>query len=150
MEYLKKLDPRTLTIGKYVTCVLITILVIYLSPLKNINIVEPSIRDIDPQEIYNRIQENPDHYIFIDVRPKQMYETEHAKGSMNVELHKFYFERKNLPKSGKEIILICTEGVASGVAYSYLEHYGFMNLYRVKEGIELWKKEDLPTVKAKP
>lgn len=137
MNFAKKILPFAIT-------VLVTVLVIYLTPLKNLNIIEPRINDIDPQEFYTDYSKNPDKYIFIDVRPKFVYDNEHAKGSINIELQNMYNERYNLPKHGKEIVLICTQGKASGVAYGYLEHYGFLNLTRIAGGIERWKAEGLP------
>jgi rhodanese-related sulfurtransferase len=143
---------KWLIIGKKIApfffTALITALVIYLTPLKHIALIEPTIRDIDAQKIYTEMTANPDKYIFIDVRPVAAYTKLHAQGAMNIELYKMYYERKNLPKHGKKIVLICSGGVASGVAFSYLEHYGFFNIYRVEGGIENWVKAGLPVVSA--
>jgi len=126
-----------------------TILAIYLTPLKNLNIVEPAVRDIDPKEFYQKFKENPDKYIFVDVRGNSLYKKIHAEGSINIELHKMYTEKHNLPKRGKEIVLICSGGFASGVAYGYLEHHGFLNLLRIEGGIENWESRGLPIITEK-
>jgi rhodanese-related sulfurtransferase len=126
--------------------VLLATLAIYLSPLKHLNLVEPTIHDVDPREFYTAYQANPEQYLFIDVRPNAGYNKIHAVDSTNIELHQMYNERHNLPKTGKTIVLICSGGIASGVAYGYLEHYGFLNLQRVQGGIENWIAEDLPVV----
>ena len=46
----------------------------------------------------------------------------------------------------KEIVLICTGGRASGVGYSYLEHYGFSNIARIEGGINAWADARLPVI----
>lgn len=122
----------------------IAIALIYLTPLKHLNIIEPTITDIDPRVFYDQYVKDPESYVFIDVRPNRMYRKVHAKGSINIELHQMYNERHNLPKTGKTIILICSGGLASGVAYGYLEHYGFLNIARIAGGIEEWQLEGLP------
>lgn len=124
---------------------LCAVLVVYLTPLKNLNLIEPRIRDIDSKEFYTALQNDPSRYVFIDVRPQSEYQQEHAKGSFNIALFLLYDERKNLPKSGKTIVLICGGRRASGVAYGYLEHYGFLNLRRIAGGIDAWKAAGLPT-----
>jgi rhodanese-related sulfurtransferase len=137
---LKSLLPYALT-------VLVTAALIYLTPLKWVTIIEPTINDIDPTEFYNLYTADPDHYIFLDVRSKEAYDEGHAEGSVSAPLHTLYDLRHSLPKNGKEIVLICSGGRASGVGYSYLEHYGFFNIRRIEGGIENWILEGLPTVK---
>ena len=124
--------------------IIITVLVIYLTPLKNLSIIEPQIKDIPAQEFNDAFRKNPDGYIFIDVRPVADYNRIHASGSISMPLHTLYNERLNLPKRGKTIVLICSGGFASGVGYMYLEHYGFLNVRRVGGGIEAWHATGLP------
>lgn len=119
---------------------------IYLTPLKNINIIDPVIKDIDAKEFHDAYIKDPSKYIFIDVRPLDVYNKFHAEGATSMPLHTLYDERLNLPKSGKEIVLICSGGRASGVGYMYLEHYGFTNIHRIHGGIETWYGEGLPIV----
>lgn len=116
---------------------------VYFTPLKYAQLVEPQIYDVDAREIYADIQENPEQYDFIDVRDASAYDALHAEGSRHIPLYKMYFERHNLSKD-KTTVLICSGGVASGVAYMYLEHFGFRNIIRVKGGIESWQLAQLP------
>lgn len=134
----------------YIATVLITVLAIYLTPLKWLNLIEPTIKDVDPAVFYADFKNNKDNYIFIDVRSESEYNKMHAVGSVNIPLHMLYDARRILPKTGKEIALICTQGRASGVAYSYLQHYGFFNIERIKGGIENWIVEGLPTESLTP
>lgn len=117
---------------------------IYLTPLRLIPVLEPVIEDVDARAIHERMQENPQEYVFLDVRPADVFKVLHAQGSQSAPLHTFYNLRKQLPKTGKTIVLICSGGLASGVAYSYLEHYGFFNVLRVEGGIEAWQAANLP------
>jgi len=132
-----------------VSSIVVTILVVYLTPLKNLNIIEPTIKDIDPASFYTEFLLNKDKFLFIDVRPADAYNAVHAEGSINMPLHTLYDERHNLPKVDKQIVLICSGGRASGVAYGYLEHYGFLNLRRINGGIENWLAEGLPVVSSR-
>ena len=125
--------------------VVFTAALIYLTPLKHLNVIEPAIKDIAPREFYAEFRNDPARFVFVDVRPAEVYNRGHAEGSINIPLHQLYTERRYLPKSGREIVLICSGGSASGVAYGYLEHYGFLNLRRIEGGIEAWEEAGLPT-----
>lgn len=130
-------------------CVLlvgITSAAIYLTPLKHIAVIEPAIDDIAPADFYELYQENPDDYVFLDVRNGQAYSRLHAAGSELQPLHTLYTERLFLPKNNdKTIVFICSGGVASGVAFHYLQHHGFFNILRLEGGIEAWELAGLPT-----
>ncbi len=128
-------------IGVAVIC---TVLLIYLTPLKHLNIIEPLPHDIDATEFYNDFQKSPDKYLFIDVRGAAIYDTAHAKGSINMPIGSFYDGHFTLPKWGKTIVLICSSGRLAGVAYGYLQNAGFLNLRRVKGGVQQWALENLP------
>jgi rhodanese-related sulfurtransferase len=116
------------------------------SPLRYTALVEPVIVEIDPSEALARVEADPQHYTLIDVRSNGDYTRLHAKGAINIPIHLLYDERKTLPRSDKTLMLMCTGGRLSGVAYSYLEHYGFRNIVRVEGGIEHWQEENLPVV----
>lgn len=129
-----------------VVTVSVTVFAIYLTPLKHFNIIEPKIDDIASEVFYEQYVGNEDNYIFIDVRGNSSYDRIHAKGSINMPLHTLYDERLHLPKNdtNKEIVLICSGGVASGVGYHYLEHHGFRNIKRIQGGIQAWQLSGLP------
>lgn len=125
--------------------VIVTAGAIYLTPLKHIAVIEPTIDDIDPTTFREMYEADPDKYVFLDVRGATAYNRLHAAGSENQPLHTLYSERVFLPKNtDKEIILICSGGSASGVGYSYLQHYGFFNIKRIEGGIEAWEAAGLP------
>lgn len=123
---------------------IITAGIIYLTPLKWLTVIEPTINDIASEEFYAMYEGHEDDFIFIDVRSESSYDRLHAVGSKNTPLHTLYDERHFLPKKEKTIVLICSGGRASGVGYSYLQHYGFSNIVRIEGGIEAWQLAGLP------
>ena len=80
------------------------------------------------------------------MRSEREYNDRHAEGSVSMPLHTLFDQRDVLPMKDKEIVLICTGGRASGVGYSYLEHYGFSNIARIEGGINAWADARLPVI----
>jgi rhodanese-related sulfurtransferase len=119
---------------------------IFVPALRYTPLWEPVIHNVDPSLIAEKMKANPDGYLFIDVRPQEMYQKLHAKGAQNIPIHLFYDKRTEFPKSGKEIVLICSGGRLAGVAYYFLEHFGFRNIMRVEGGVENWQAQGLPVV----
>lgn len=137
-------SPYTL-VGLWVLVgVVLASCLMFLTPLKWVAVIEPSIHDIDPTAFQEKYLANPDRYLFIDVRPENVYANFHAKGSISMPLHTLYDARHTLPKTDKEIVLICSGGRASGVGYHYLQHFGFFNITRIDGGIENWALKGLP------
>ena len=127
-----------------VLAVIFTALVIFFTPLRYTTFIEPTIQDVEPEEIYEKMQQNPEEYFFIDTRSPVEFKNIHADGSINIPLAQFYDKWRELPKTGKEIVLICTGGRQSGVGYFFLEHFGFTNIVRVSGGLQNWTSKDLP------
>ena len=126
--------------------IFITAGVIYATPLRYTSLIPaPAIVDQDPKAFFAEYTKNPEHYIFLDVRDKAEYDAVHAKGAISMPLATLYDQRHFLPMNGKEIVLICAVGKSSGVAYSYLQHFGFTNIRRILGGTENWIAEGLPT-----
>lgn len=143
-NFLKTLPSLPQVAIIFVCSALAVSFLIYLTPLKHLNLIEPKIKDVKAEQIYQEIKKEPEKYLFIDVRPKNVYDRLHAEGAINIPLQNLYNDRFQLPKKGKTIVLICSGGIASGVGYHYLEHHGFLNLLRVEGGIEAWQESGLP------
>lgn len=139
---MRRLLPYTLVV---LIAMVATAGLIYLTPLRYTRFIQPSIREISPQDFYAKFKQHSEQYLFIDVRPADAYAKEHAVGSVNIPLATLYDLRATLPRTGKTIALICGSNSASGVAYGYLEHYGFSNLLHVIGGVPAWKIAGLPT-----
>src|SRR3989344_5611029 len=95
--------------------VVATALAIYLTPLRHFTLISPTI-----------------------------HASAHAKGSINIPIENLFDEHYRLPKYGKKIALICTTGRLAGVAYGYLENWGFQNLMHIEGGVANWSTEGLP------
>ncbi len=117
--------------------------------------IKPNISDINPVEAYQNILANRNDVVFIDVRSEMEYAKAHATGSINLPIHYLYddthgvLNEKNIPlpkNTNKIIYLTCTGGRLAGVAYSYLEHYGYRNIKRIKGGLSAWSEAGLPMV----
>ena len=123
--------------------------------IKYTEFLNPKIVEIDPKVAYQTILNRPKDVIFIDVRSEYEYSQSHASSSINLPIHYMYDDThglKNekgipLPKNtDQEIYLICSGGRLAGVAYSYLEHYGYRNIKRINGGLKHWNEERLPIV----
>ena len=127
-----------------VAAIVVTVLTVYLTPLKHLNIIDPVSNDVDPAVFYADYKVHPENYMFIDVRSPNIYDAAHARGASNMPIENMIDEHFALPKTGKKIALICTSGRLAGIAYGYLENWGFLNLIRIKGGLENWALEGLP------
>ena len=138
------MNQRTMLIISVVVAVVATALAIYLTPLRHFTLISPTMHEIDPSDFYADYSKNPDDYVFIDVRSPTIYASAHAKGSINIPIENLFDEHYRLPKYGKKIALICTTGRLAGVAYGYLENWGFQNLMHIEGGVANWSTEGLP------
>lgn len=118
---------------------------LFIPAIRYTHFVEPIIKEIKPQQAYINIQAYPEKYIFIDVRTPFEYLQAHASTSISMPINTLYDKRKELPmNTDQQIYLICTSGKLAGVAYAYLEHYGFRNIHRVEGGLQAWSDAGLP------
>src|SRR3990167_5280225 len=138
------MSQKTVLIVFVLVAVVATALAIYLTPLRHFTLISPTMNEIDPSDFYADYSKNPDDYIFIDVRSPNIYQSAHAVGSINIPIENLFDEHYNLPKSGKKIAIICTTGRLAGVAYGYLENWGFTNLIHIQGGMVNWTYEGLP------
>jgi rhodanese-related sulfurtransferase len=131
-----------------------SVITLVFSSLRYTHLVYPIIDDIDPLVAYNQIVENK-RIILIDVRSESEYALAHASSSLNLPIHFLYDDTHGianeksvpLPKNtDDEIYLLCTGGRLAGVAYSYLEHYGYRNIKRIKGGLKGWNESGLPII----
>lgn len=124
--------------------IVLTALAIYLTPLKHFDLIAPTMNEIDPKAAYTDMQQQPNDYLFIDVRDPSVYVAAHAQGAINMPIATLTTEHYTLPMSGKKIVLICTTGQLAAVAYGYLQNWGFQNLLHITGGLNNWNNEGLP------
>lgn len=113
----------------------------------NKHLPPPKIYSEDPKIVYQYILDNPDKYQFLDVRSRGEYETLHASSSVSFPIADMYEPEKfkNIDYN-KRIFLICTSGRLAGVAYRYLEHFGYRNIVHIDGGVQGWVSEGMPVV----
>jgi rhodanese-related sulfurtransferase len=108
---------------------------------------KPTTDSISVNKAYDDTKNNPENYLFLDVRSEGEYNTAHAEGSTSYPIQKLYDNHKDLPlNKDKEIYLMCSGGSLAGVAFGYLEHQGFRNIKRITGGIKEWHAQALPMV----
>ena len=141
------MNKNTSILLSIVVTAILTVLVIYLTPLKHLNIVSPAMTEIDPTTFYKDFTANPGKYMFVDVRTASEFAAAHPKGAINIPIASLADEnvRAELPKSGKQIVLTCTDGRLAAVAYGYLQNWGYLNLVHLTGGLKQWTLEGLPT-----
>ena len=151
------LNQNNLRLGLIVvtTAILTVLIALSFRVIRYTDYAPAAIVDIDPSLAYENIQRNRNKIIFIDVRSEAEYNNAHASSSINLPIHYMYDDThglKNekgipLPKNTDvEIYLTCTGGRLAGVAYSYLEHYGYRNIKRIKGGLSAWSGAGLPMI----
>ncbi len=123
--------------------------------VKYTELIKPPIIDISPKVAYENLLKDPNKYILIDVRSEGEYNDAHAATAVNLPIHYMYDDThgiknsKNIPlpkNNNQEIYLICTGGRLAGIAYSYLEHYGYRNIKRIEHGLAGWNDSGLPII----
>ncbi len=141
---IKKVSHAHAYILVAVLAVVVSVALIYLTPLKWFNLVPPTIREVDPTSFQREFEADPGEYIFIDVRSSDVYSQMHAKGSISMPIGVFPDEYMRLPRSDKTIVLICSSGKLAKAAYGYLQYQGFTNLLHIDGGLQNWVLEKQP------
>jgi rhodanese-related sulfurtransferase len=132
-------------LGVGIITAIVTASVIYFTPLRYAPFIPPpAMHEMSPTAFYTLFKAHPEEYMFIDVRPEDLYAKEHAVGSINIPVWHLFTVKATLPRSGKTLALICGGDETSSVGYSYLQHFGFTNLLRIPGGVPAWALSGLP------
>ncbi len=97
-------------------------------------------------DLWNRLHAPHDNLTLIDVRESFEWELGYIEGSLLISLGEIW-ERADKLDPGKEMILICEEGIRSSTAASILLHRGFPRAANVPGGFGYWFKANYPTVR---
>ncbi len=125
--------------------VLLASVIIYLTPLRHLNLIPNKVEFIKAAEFYEKFKANPDEYVLVDIRP-EFLRFDYPENAINASLFRLSEEWKTLPKD-KNIVIFCEENFSESVAYGYLEHQGFTNIVAIDGGRTAWKEAGLPLVK---
>jgi rhodanese-related sulfurtransferase len=131
-------------LGFALVIALSTATAIYFTPLRHIVFLSPTMNEMDPKVFYAEYSAHPEKYVLIDVRSPDIYQSAHAKGAISIPVENFFDEHYTLPRSGKQLALICTTGRLAAIGYGYLQNWGFRNLIHIQGGMVNWTAEGLP------
>jgi rhodanese-related sulfurtransferase len=87
--------------------------------------------------------------LLIDVREFFEFRKSRIKGAINIPSTGGYIVSADTINKNKALFFYCYSGGRSRKAALFFYDKGFRNLYNLKGGITLWKKEKLPVVRKK-
>ena len=96
--------------------------------------------------LWQRLNARHDDLVLIDVRESFEWELGYIEGSLLIPLGEIW-QRAHELDPGREIILICEEGIRSSTGASILLHRGFPRAANVPGGLGDWFKANYPTVR---
>jgi len=105
-----------------------------------------SLREISPEEV-NRLQQNTQEMIIIDVRTPEEFTGElgHIPGAILRPLQQIENWEPEFSKDiDKKIIMVCRSGNRSSVSTQYLLDKGYKNVYNMSGGMRAWNKLAFP------
>lgn len=100
----------------------------------------PSIR---PQEAWERLTEDVQSYVLIDVREHWEFQWRHVRGSHNIPLSQFRKRLDEVPVD-REVLLLCLSGHRSIVAGKMLQGRDSTRVVNIRGGVIAWLRHRLP------
>lgn len=101
-------------------------------------------RKISPQSL--GILVKAQNAMLIDLRDTKDFREGHISGSRNIPYSKITSHLEELKTSERPLVFICNLGQVAGTA---LQQVGHQDAYRLDGGVNNWKAQGLPLVKAK-
>lgn len=102
---------------------------------------------LSPQQATNKV--NREDALVVDLRDESDYRKGHIPGSINIPYAKLADRIGELEANReKPLIMVCNMGNHASAAGRQLKSRGFENLWRIRGGINAWRAESLPVVKA--
>lgn len=83
----------------------------------------------------------------LDVRAPHEFAAGHLPNAINIPLTHLFEEMKNVPQSGKQLLIACRSGGRSFVAATILRSHGIKNIINLDGGFLAWTKSRLPSEK---
>ncbi len=105
-----------------------------------------SMPQIDIATLRDRLETSRDSLVLIDCRESFEWDLGYIEGSLLVPLGEIW-ERSQEFDPGREIVLICEEGIRSSTGASILLRQGFPRAANVPGGVGDWLGADYPTVR---
>lgn len=102
---------------------------------------------VTPQQATNLV--NREEGVIVDVRDADEYREGHIAGSLNIPAAQIADRLSELDAyRDKPLIITCKGGPSASAAGKALKAKGFTNLKRLQGGMQGWRDEKLPVVKA--
>ena len=105
-----------------------------------------TLSQVQVSDLWERFNSQHGNLLLIDVRESFEWELGYIEGSLLIPLGEVWQRAEELNR-GKELILICEEGIRSSTAASILLHRGFTRAANVPGGFGDWFKASHPTVR---
>jgi rhodanese-related sulfurtransferase len=104
-------------------------------------------QSVSPQQATNMV--NREDAQIVDLRDADEFRQGYVAGSLNIPMSQFADRIAELDKfKGKPVILVCKMGTSASLAGRQLRARGFDNVARMQGGIQGWRADNLPVVKA--
>lgn len=104
-------------------------------------------KPVSPQQATNLV--NREEGLIVDVRDADEFRQGHIAGSLNIPFSQFNDRAAELAKyKDRPVILTCRIGPQASAAGRILKRQGFDRLMRLQGGLQAWKDERLPVVRA--
>lgn len=102
---------------------------------------------VSPQQATNLV--NREDARVVDLRDADEFRQGHVAGSINIPMGQFAERVAELDKfKDKPVILVCKMGTSASLAGRQLRARGFAKVARIQGGIQGWRADNLPVVKA--
>ncbi|MDF1628774.1 MAG: rhodanese-like domain-containing protein [Alcanivoracaceae bacterium] len=104
-------------------------------------------KTVSPQQATNLV--NREDARVVDLRDADEFRQGHVAGSINIPMSQFAERIAELDKfKDKPVILVCKMGTSASLAGRQLSARGFASVVRMQGGIQGWRADNLPVVKA--
>jgi rhodanese-related sulfurtransferase len=104
-------------------------------------------QSVSPQQATNMV--NREDAQVIDLRDADEFRKGHIAGSLNIPMSQLADRIGELDRlKGKPLILVCKMGTSASAAGRQLRTRGFDKIARMQGGIQGWRADNLPVVKA--
>jgi rhodanese-related sulfurtransferase len=93
---------------------------------------------ISPADLAEGMENMPDDWVILDIRPPAHYNNGHIQGAMNIPLPYLIAEMEKIP-NGKKVAVVCAMDTNSAFAVAILQMLGY-DAWIVEGGVPGWVK----------
>jgi len=101
------------------------------------------VKEIEPFELFDELQNGAKQYNLIDIREPNEVAAGTVPGAVHIPMVRLPFQTQQLDPE-IPTVMICRSGARSAQACMYLGQQGFENVYNLRGGIMGWARSGLP------